>query len=142
MQKRRSEKSEITAMTSCCVVCVCGVRVCIFVIYQIVTYRQWFDPQSCGQRKKGPSGWLCFCSGQSRPPHQPFTPECFTLSVLILLHLRLFAQNHIHDQTWPDPIKVKPSDTSATGAEKQKKPILLLTVSGWRRLQIDVIRVL
>ncbi|KAI4816564.1 hypothetical protein KUCAC02_008887 [Chaenocephalus aceratus] len=47
----------------------------------------------------------------------------------------LFAQNHVHDQTWPDPIKVMLqnlsetlryfSNTALMEAEKKKKPILL-----------------
>lgn len=50
--------------------------------------------------------------GQSHPLHLPYTLKCFTLSDFIPLHSRLFAQNHIHDQTWPDPIKVMPGNTS------------------------------
>lgn len=75
-------------------------------------------------------------SGQNHPLHQPLALKCLTLSVLIPFHSRLFAQNHIHDQTWPDPIKVmlqstsaKPSDTSVIPQRWQlvekKKPILL-----------------
>lgn len=64
---------------------------------------------------------------------QPFTLSCFTLSLFIPLHSRLFApKNHIHDQTWSDPIKLMPQNSSAEpsedlsratamGAEEKKK---------------------
>lgn len=74
--------------------------------------------------------------GKSHPLHLPYTLKCFTLSDFIPLHSHLFAQNHIHDQTWPDPIKVMPGNTSvkpsaipqameAEKKEKKKKSTLL-----------------
>lgn len=88
--------------------------VCVFIFLknQILTRRQLLILQSCSQ-KRAVHLDRCVWSGQSRPRHQPFTPECFTLSVFIRIQSHLRAQNHIHDQTWPDPIKLIPPNTSA-----------------------------
>lgn len=71
-----------------------------------------------------------------------FTLKCFTLSVFIPLHSCLFApKNHIHDQTWPDPIKLMPQNSSAMPQRweqrRRRSPFSLLTVSGWRRHLAD-----
>ncbi len=109
-------------MTSRCLIfsaCLCTCTVSVYI--RLLAYRQFLRAPAKVNRTPGWLRWPHW-SDQSRPLPQPFTLECFTLSVFIPLHSRLFAQNHIHDQTWSDPIKVMPQNTSVKPSDTSAIP--------------------